>query len=678
MKDSYDCIPGSECSSFTLKIYILDVNGDLYSIDSSSKLTISTDVGYSISGITTITSSNGIFSISNLTFSGEPGTNFTVYLEAPSIITSAELLTNQTDEDLKLEFTVNLKDCQYGQAISSTACLDCSEGTYLMKPDNNCKECVNHATCFGGFKMVPRAGYWKSSKYSEVIYKCPLEEACVGFQSQDDDYSGSCAYGYKGFKCFECIEGYTKVGSSRCGKCPSTVSNAFILLILLIVNIGFGVVLVRSTLKSAYSSKSLHSIYIKIFTNYMQLVFLTTQFDLAWPSYVIDFFQAQSTVATAYDQIYSFDCYFKDTGMSYEEIYYYKLIFNAFLPIIIWSLALAVYVSISYSKSDWSILKREYFMSMTVLFFLIYPNLVKTFFSALSCTEIDGKGKWLRDNLIIKCWDSTHLKYSLIVSVPAICVWTLGVPALVLIRMTKQRSYLNSYFNKIVFGFIYNGYKSSRYYWEFVIMLRKIMIICIAVFMQELSESVQALTLVLVLMNSLAMQFDYKPYNKKQLNHMEFKAVLTACLTIYCGLYYLTNEIGEMFKSFLFFVIIAGNAYFLIYWMYYMARAILDFISDFCPAVKIITGKLDPYPEIVHSEPIVREGSYKNPEDEDLLFTVLPKSKLDRPQVSLPGISSMKDMVRLVTERAIEKNLHKSSNQEENNPDFHSINSISD
>jgi hypothetical protein len=209
-------------------------------------------------------------------------------------------------------------------------------------------------------------------------------------------------------------------------------------------------------------------------------------------------------------------------------------------------------------------------------------------------------------------------------------------------------------------------------------MLRKIMIICIAVFMQELSESVQALTLVLVLMNSLAMQFDYKPYNKKQLNHMEFKAVLTACLTIYCGLYYLTNEIGEMFKSFLFFVIIAGNAYFLIYWMYYMARAILDFISDFCPAVKIITGKLDPYPEIVHSEPIVREGSYKNPEDEDLLFTVLPKSKLDRPQVSLPGISSMKDMVRLVTERAIEKNLHKSSNQEENNPDFHSINSISD
>ena len=441
--------------------------------------------------------------------------------------------------------------------------------------------------------------------------------------------------------------------------------------------------MVKSTLKSAYHSKSLHSIYIKIFTNYMQLVFLTTQFDLDWPNYVIELFQVQNTVATAYDQIYSFDCYFKDTGLNTTDIYYYRLIFNGFLPIIIWAASLAIFFAISLAKHNYLLLKQEYFMSMTVLFFLIYPNLVKTFFSALSCTKIDGEGDWLRDNLVIKCWDSVHIKYALIIAVPGIFVWVLGVPILVLVAMCKQRNHLNSHFNKIVFGFIYNGYKSSRFYWEFIIMFRKIFIICIAVFMQSLSESVQALTVVLLLLLSLYLQYEYKPYNKKQLNHMEFEAVLTACLTIYCGLYYLTNEIGEGFKSFLFFVIVAGNAYFLIYWIYYMARAFLDIISEIIPALKKITGKLDPYPEIVNFEPFVKQGSYKNHEDEEIVYTALPKLQTESVEVKLPGIRSMNDLVLLATQRALSKESYLEEIKSDppvspQNREFHSINSISE
>lgn len=48
--------------------------------------------------------------------------------------------------------------------------------------------------------------------------------------------------------------------------------------------------MIKTTMASAYKPKSLHSIYIKIFMNYLQLVMLTTTFNLDWPNEVKDLF----------------------------------------------------------------------------------------------------------------------------------------------------------------------------------------------------------------------------------------------------------------------------------------------------------------------------------------------------------------------------------------------------
>ena len=176
-------------------------------------------------------------------------------------------------------------------------------------------------------------GFWKALPNSTTVYQCDLESACLGTLSETD-FTGTCADGYTGNKCLGCEVGYSRSGSYKCRACPSTAQNAVLIVFLILLIVFISVVLVRSTLKSAYTPKSLHSIYIKIFTNYLQLVLLTTKFELQWPYYVSQFFSVQQSAATISEQIFSLDCYFTSKGDSVVQTYYNKIIITVLLPII--------------------------------------------------------------------------------------------------------------------------------------------------------------------------------------------------------------------------------------------------------------------------------------------------------------------------------------------------------
>jgi hypothetical protein len=102
-----------------------------------------------------------------------------------------------------------------------------------------------------------------------------------------------------------------------------------------------------------------------------------------------------------------------------------------------------------------------------------------------------------------------------------------------------------------------------------VILYRKILIICIAVFFSTISVNIQALGVLFVLILSLYMQMRTRPYTTKILNIMEGRGILSASVTIYCGLFYLTNDLDESTKIFFFALIVSVNFYFLSYWLYH-------------------------------------------------------------------------------------------------------------
>jgi hypothetical protein len=68
----------------------------------------------------------------------------------------------------------------------------------------------------------------------------------------------------------------------------------------------------------------------------------------------------------------------------------------------------------------------------------------------------------------------------------------------------------------------------------------------------------------------IAIQKKHQPYFKRSLNKAEMRSILVAAVTIYCGLYYLTEDLDETSKTLLFVTIVLANAYFLLTWMHKM------------------------------------------------------------------------------------------------------------
>jgi len=85
------------------------------------------------------------------------------------------------------------------------------------------------------------------------------------------------------------------------------------------------------------------------------------------------------------------------------------------------------------------------------------------------------------------------------VALPCLILWGIGIPAIVWLLMMREREKLDTKAVQEKFGFLYNGYKRDNFFWEIVIMYRKILMIAIAVFMNRIGLVVQALVLLIIM-----------------------------------------------------------------------------------------------------------------------------------------------------------------------------------
>ena len=67
------------------------------------------------------------------------------------------------------------------------------------------------------------------------------------------------------------------------------------------------------------------------------------------------------------------------------------------------------------------------------------------------------------------------------VALPSLVVWGLGIPLFAYLLLKNVENTLTKVETKEKFGFLYNGYKKEYYYWEVIIMYRKIIMVVISV-----------------------------------------------------------------------------------------------------------------------------------------------------------------------------------------------------
>lgn len=263
-----------------------------------------------------------------------------------------------------------------------------------------------------------------------------------------------------------------------------------------------------------------------------------------------------------------------------EKLYYSKLIITSILPLAALLLCAFSWFLLSLFKKT-PLFQEKLLNSLVMIIFLLHTTITKTEFSMFACQELKSGELWLLHDLQQRCWDHNHLRYIWSVGLPSILLWVIALPLACFSVIMRKRLVLSKLEMQIMFGFLYKGYVRKRFYWEFVILYRKILLVSALVFLASVSAAVQAQTVLLVLLISVIYQIHISPFAVNAMNTLEIKSIFVSLITIYCGLYYESSAIGSIYvgksvKISLFLLILIANGYFLGSWVAKILPALIE------------------------------------------------------------------------------------------------------
>ena len=156
-------------------------------------------------------------------------------------------------------------------------------------------------------------------------------------------------------------------------------------------------------------------------------------------------------------------------------------LFALILSVIVWTIA---YVVCHKRCSNW---KRNVIVTNVVTLFLLHPNLTKQFLSVFECIYISENEARVKIDLQMGCFSSQHVLWSLAFAIPMLLIWSIGIPLTAFMILFKNKNNLEETEVKKYYLMIYQGFKTNRYYWEFVNTIRKVGILSVNVFLSTQS-----------------------------------------------------------------------------------------------------------------------------------------------------------------------------------------------
>ena len=120
-------------------------------------------------------------------------------------------------------------------------------------------------------------------------------------------------------------------------------------------------------------------------------------------------------------------------------------------------------------------------LSIVLLSFLCYPTIVKLTLSMLRCPWV-GNQMYLMADMQEKCFVGEHLKYLMMLTIPQIVLYIIGLPVLGTIHLMRNKDQLHEKHFYTRYGLLYLGYRDDRAWWELVVAFRKVAVVAIGTF----------------------------------------------------------------------------------------------------------------------------------------------------------------------------------------------------
>jgi hypothetical protein len=374
--------------------------------------------------------------------------------------------------------------------------------------------------------IVAQAGWWASDASDGLkYYRCPLAGSCKAGASGNGSRA-VCETGYAHVACSLCADGYFEQ-FGRCVACPSSSgSNAGAMagiLLALIVAIGVAVV-IRDLLPVDV---------IKLGVSMVQIIAsANSAYDIPWPSAFGDFLLSLRVALIDIVAISRSNC------AQPMDFYASLLLVCVGLKVVVavvavapwlwrsyaapriarsrlharWRSLLASTTSSTASQTYWSGVFKASFMVL----FIAYPGVSLKVLRVFRCREIEGVS-WLAADMRLRCYDSRWSGYA-VYCVVMIAVYVVGFPATILWILWQRRHKLfGAPTDRLVastratYGFLYEDYGASAWWWEVEELLRKLFLSAVVVLIDE-GSPLQVTLAVLVSGWAHVLHAMYKPW----------------------------------------------------------------------------------------------------------------------------------------------------------------------
>jgi len=364
-----------------------------------------------------------------------------------------------------------------------------------------------------------------------------------------------CEEGFTGPLCFKCAGGYTRAGVDSCTKCLTKASVVGLLILGAIFAIIVCIYIIRRTLANMdnENDQSDEMILLRVLMSHLQSESMVQGIDLDWPAFVLGMFDVFNLISSTGQSAFSLDC-FVDEDLAAQasncavltdnrlRTFFLSALFIALLPVFgfvcssIYWLCRYAYIKQTTGKGRGRSFYQYNLVSVIIIVFLLYPSLVRTGFKFFSgSSETIAGNRFLEADFNIIFGSSEHLRWALCLGLPMILIYALGVPFGFLYILRTRRADTHRYGK--VFTFLYTGFQSQFYYWEVVIMFRKLGIAACTIMLRPYGSDIQAFATSIVVFASICLQLQVRPYIHASMNFLEVYGLTTLYMTLFLGLF---------------------------------------------------------------------------------------------------------------------------------------------
>lgn len=392
--------------------------------------------------------------------------------------------------------------------------------------------------------------------------------------------------------------------------CPKAADNSAR---IFFATVGFFILLcfyVQFTIHGAKRPAALHAILLKVALSAVQFNKIALSFDYEWPSAVKTILETSDRTVNVGASVLSLDCYLG--RVSTISPFYFRCVgFFLLPPISILLSACIMYLAFTRRRCMKEVrteqnrevklkklhrLRREYvdtwLTSIIILLFYFHLDITATTFSLFRCQQVGLNGQeYLLQDMTQQCWGRLHYRMVFGVAIPMLILYVIGIPAggsYLLFRDKKaiqnvideMTRYEDSVKKQVtydvdmaklkhdelralsVYSFIFRGYSTRFFFWEIVVVSRKICLGFIAVFLSGRIH-VQSLLAVLLVVVCGSMQLRWLPFLHDRMNFAESTSLLLSFLIFFLGQFLFVDGVtlgGRVAVSVI--IVVANLSYF--------------------------------------------------------------------------------------------------------------------